>query len=47
MDLEMPDDERPTTLKKVIKRFFTKNEWPYGTGPKCSGCQSCPRIHSR
>ena len=39
MDLEMPDDERPTTLKKLFKRYFTKMEHPFGTGPLCSGCQ--------
>lgn len=38
MDLEMPEDERPTTLKKLVKRYFTKMEHPYSTGPLCSGC---------
>ena len=33
MDLEMSERERPTTLKKLMKRYFTKMEQPFGTGP--------------
>ena len=38
MDLEMPSNDVPTTLKKLVKRYFKKLEYPFGTGPKCSGC---------
>ena len=39
MDIEMSETERPTTLKKLVKRYFAKIEHPFGTGPKCSGCE--------
>ena len=47
MDLEMPEGERPTTLKKLVKRFFTKMEFPFGTGPTCSGCNVPPKLVQR
>ena len=47
MDLEMPQSDRPTTLKKLIKRYFVKIEHPYGSGPRCSGCQQAPKIYER
>ena len=39
MDLEMPADERPTTLKKLIKRHFTNLDEPFRQSKQCSGCQ--------
>ena len=43
----MPTSERPTTLKKLIKRYFTRFEHPYQAGPTCSGCSVSPRISDR
>lgn len=47
MDLEMPGDERPTTLKKLIKRYFNHLEEPFRQAKVCSGCQKTLKIASR
>jgi len=47
LDIEMPTDEKPITLKKLVKRHFKELEELSLTKEVCSGCDSRPKILER
>lgn len=47
MDVEMPADEKPTTLKKLLKRYFKVLDDPMAPPDPCSGCQQKLRLQER
>jgi hypothetical protein len=38
IDVEMPSDEKPATLKKLIKKMFKNHDDPAWPSEPCSGC---------